>query len=202
MNSISSIKQFLLIIACISGGFFLLAILGQVNVISSIFGNNEAGNLLNFFGEAVLGFMSLLFIAMFVTFILLSQKLNRLLDRKPDDETKKKEPFTFIKLLKIIVVVNAFIAFAWFGIVKAEVEGDPSFDGEQYAVYYRGDFVKSITHEQYIEYTIKTANVTVFIFSSVFLLFSGMLFLNSFEEFKDLTISDKEILNNKIDKIR
>lgn len=119
-------------------------------------------------GEPILGFGAITFFSAFVLSIFISNKLG--LNLKSNKENSKP----IFKVLKIGIFLLAGIGLFYFLKTDGIVEGTPVMEGSKYAVYYKGNFVKDITKEQYYNYKDMLATSTRLIFTSVFLFFSGM----------------------------
>ncbi len=182
-KNIKTLKIFLIVF----GMYFLLAI---ITVLAALFNitslnipifSDILSKMYNVLGSRGLGLFLVIFLAFFVASIFLLNKIDNL-KTKEDESKNSKVKYKFVKL---ILFTNIVFAFVWFANVQNRVGGDPRFDGEKYVVYYRTEFIKNITEAEYIQYVNDKADVTKYIFSSIFLLFSGMIFLSINETYRE-----------------
>ena len=185
-----SLKSKLKILLFSSGIFFMFSIIWQITLVFRIFptyfpANSGFNVFLNYLGSGGLGILFVIFIITFVSMIFVTNKI----DNTDNDKKVKSEKSNFknikYKSIKLLIAINIVFALFWFIKVQAEIEGSPTFNGKEYSVYYKGHFVKSITEEQYLLYVNKDAKVTSYLFTSFFLLFSGMMFLSLLQTNKD-----------------
>lgn len=122
------------------------------------------------FGETILGLLIIGFLVIFVSTILVQNKL-----QNTNENIKSGK---FIKMMRIFVVVCMIIGVFIFVRTDGIVEGTPGTDGDRYVVTYRGEFVKEISEAQYYEYSNMKYNSGKILIVSVVLFFTGMIFFS------------------------
>ena len=189
-----SLKSKLKLLLILSGVYFFLAILLQVSFILifipvytySNFGLNILDFIFNILDAGVLGVLFVIFVGIFVSVIIIVRKIDKLNSKDGTTNIEKKRPKVKLMVIRIIIILNIVFAAFWFVNVQSEIGGSPTKNDKGYSVIYKGKFVKSITEEQYIQYNKDDAKASLFIFSSIFLLFSGMMFLSLLKTSKEI----------------
>ncbi len=186
-NQLNKMKILLLF----SGMYFGFAILVEILLILRIGLSNlkfsVIDNLYRILDNVNEGVWGLFFVGFVILFVLMIVFANLSDKSEKNDKQQSNENITVkYKITKSILFINIVFAFVWFSVVQNKVGGTPQYDGEKYSVYYRTEFIKNITEDEYFQYCEDKAEVKKYIFSSIFLLFSGLMFLSIMETYKDV----------------